>query len=75
MRCKMAIGIFNSFVGQDPSQNIGTVIRLSFPTSETERISLSFFVKEQNNMDPLDRAGTDSLPLAINLSDSAVLPF
>ena len=57
MRRKIAIGIFNNFmkiVGHDPSQNIGTEIRINFLTSGTGRISSSFSVKEHNNMHPLD---------------------
>ena len=55
-------------MGQVQSQKISTKIRISFLTSGTERISLSFSVKEHKNMDPLDGTCLDNLSFATNIS-------
>ena len=56
------------FLGRDPSQNIGTKIRISLLTNGTERISLSISVKERNNMHFLDRAFTYNLSLVTSIN-------
>ena len=55
-------------MGQDPSQNIGTEIRISFLISVTERIYSRFSVKRHNNMHPLGRACSYNLLLVTNPS-------
>ena len=62
-------------MGQDPSQNIGTEIRISFLTSGTERISLRFSVKQCSNMNmhPLDRACIYNLPPLLSIGKESFI--